>query len=179
MIKEKTFIGLFVRHEAELRGFAISLLPSVPDAQDVLQDACIAMWQKIDNLDNEEGFLPWAYTFVRLTALNRIRKMKRSKLVFSEALVELNAEEAGKESERARVEHESLRECMERLPAKQLAVVSRYYHSSKVRMEDLAKEMGRPVAGLYKLLERTRAVLRGCIDQRMVELGFESAIRKD
>lgn len=172
MIKEQAFIRLFVRHEAELRGFAISLIPSVEDAQDVLQDACIAMWKRIDRLDNEEGFIPWAYTFIRLTALNRIRKSRRSKLVFSEALVELNAEEAGRESERARAEHRALRECMEHLPPQHLELVRCYYAARKVRMQDLAREMSRPVAGLYKALERSRAALRGCVDQRMTDLGF-------
>ena len=172
MIREQTFIRLFVRHEAELRGFAISLIPSIEDAQDVLQDACIAMWQRIDALENEEGFVPWAYTFVRLTALNKIRKLRRSKLVFSEALVELNAEEAGQESARARAERQALRECMERLPPQQHALVRSYYTTTKVRMEDLARELSRPVAGLYKALERTRAALRDCIAQRLADQGF-------
>ena len=92
--------------------------------------------------------------------------------MFSEALVELNAEEAGQETEQARAEHQSLLECMESLPPHQLSLVRSYYASTKVRMEDLAREMSRPVAGLYKALERTRAALRGCIDQRMAELGF-------
>lgn len=172
MISEKTFIKLFVQHEAELRGFAISLVPSMADAQDVVQDACIAMWGRIGSLDNEDGFVPWAYTFVRLTALNRIRKLRRSKLVFSEALVELNAEEAGQETERVRAEHQALRQCMESLPPQHLALVRSYYRAGKVRMEDLAQEMERPVAGLYKALERARAALRECIDQRMSGLGF-------
>lgn len=172
MIREEAFIRLFVRHEGELRGFAISLIPSIEDAHDVLQEACIAMWRKIDTLDNEEGFVPWAYTFVRFTALNKIRKSRRSKLVFSEALVELNAEEACRESERARAERQALHQCMETLPPRQLALVRGYYTTTKVRMEDLAREMGRPVAGLYKALERARDALRQCIDRRMAELGF-------
>ncbi len=172
MLREQTFIRLFVRHEAELRGYAISLIPSIEEAQDVLQDACIAMWQKIGTLDNEEGFVPWAYTFVRFTALNRIRKLRRSRLVFSEALIELHAKEAEQESERARAERRALRECMEQLPPRQLALIRRYYAATKVRMEDLAREMDRPLAGLYKALERTRASLRDCIDQRMADLGF-------
>ena len=131
MIREQTFIRLFVRHEAELRGFAISLIPSIEDAQDVLQDACIAMWQRIDALENEEGFIPWAYTFVRLTALNKIRKLRRSKLVFSEALVELNAEEAGQESARARAERQALRECMEQPPAPAARIGPRLLHHNQ------------------------------------------------
>ena len=172
MIKEQTFIKLFVRHESELKGFAISLMPSVEDAQDVLQDACIEMWRRIDSLENSEGFVPWAYTFVRLTALNKIRKAQRSKLVFSEKLVEMMADEAGQESERARAEHQSLKKCMKGLAPQQLELVQKYYAATKVTMTDLSREMSRPIAGLYKALERTRSDLRGCIEQRMNELGF-------
>ena len=172
MVKEDAFIRLLVRHEAELRGFAVSLLPSVEDGLDVLQEACVAMWQRIDTLRDEAGFLPWANTFIRLTALNRIRKMQRSKLVFSNALVDLNAREAGGESERTRTEFLALQHCLEQLPVHQLALVRRYYATTKVNMQDLAKEMNRPVAGLYKMLERTRASLRDCIDRRMADHDF-------
>lgn len=172
MVKEDAFIRLFVRHEAELRAFAISLVPSVEDAKDVVQDACIAMWRRIDTLRDEDGFIPWSYTFVRLTALNRIRKLHCSKLVFSETLVELNAQEAAKESERARIEMESLQECMRRLPSAQLELIRRYYAKTGVHMQDLAREMERPVAGLYKTLERARAALRTCIDRQLTSFGF-------
>lgn len=172
MINESQFIRLFVEHEPSLKGFAISLMPCAVDAQDVLQDACVAMWQKIGTLRDEEGFVPWALTFVRLTALNHIRKKRRSKLVFSEELIELNSIEAEGEVDRAQAESRLLRECINHLPPKQQDLVRRYYASTKVRMQDVARQLERPVAGLYKALERTRAVLRDCIERRLEGEGY-------
>lgn len=82
MISEKQFVGLFLDHEAELRAFAMSLVPQRADAEDVLQEACVAMWKRIGDLKNEEAFRAWAYTFVRFTALNKIRRQQRRARVF-------------------------------------------------------------------------------------------------
>ena len=173
MIRESQFVRLFVRHEAELRAFAMTLLPHAADAEDVVQDACVAMWKRIDDLKDEGVFRSWAYTFVRFTALNKIRKQQRSPLVFSEKLVELLAEEGAAEAGRVRAEFDALAVCLEKLPAAQRDLVQRYYTSADVRMADVAAALQRNVAGLYKALERTRDALRSCIEQRLAEEAFE------
>lgn len=88
MIREEQFVRLFVSHEGELRAFALTLMPCPADAEDVMQEACVAMWQRIGDLEKKQSFRPWAYTFVRFTALNRIRKRNRSPLMFSGELME-------------------------------------------------------------------------------------------
>lgn len=173
MINEKQFVGLFLDHEAELRAFAMSLVPQRADAEDVLQEACVAMWKRIGDLKNEEAFRAWAYTFVRFTALNRIRRQQRRARVFSDKLTELMAEEGAFEAERARAELDALAHCVETLPPKQKDLVKHYYASSSVRMADIARKLQRNVAGLYKALERTRDALRICIQQRLKKDGFE------
>jgi len=173
MIKEEQFVRLFVRHEAELRGFAMTLMPHVPDAEDLVQEACVAMWKRIGDLQSEESFRSWAYTFVRFTALNKIRKQQRSILVFSESLVELLSDESEAEAGLAQAELQALAGCLKKLPATQLDLVIRYYTSSSTRMADIAEVLQRNVAGLYKTLERARDSLRICIGRSLEEVGFE------
>lgn len=175
MIPEEQFIRLFVRHEGELRAFASTLMPCPADAEDVVQDACVAMWQRIGDLENAQSFRAWAYTFVRFTALNKIRKQKRSPLLFSESLLETLAGEGEGESERARAEIKALTDCLDKLPPDQRELVSQYYHSAAIRMDDVARALQRNVAGLYKAMERTRHALRTCIEKRLVRDGFEVA----
>ncbi len=175
MILEQQFVRLFVRHEAELRAFALTLLPCPADAEDVIQDACVAMWQRIGELECEKAFRSWAYTFVRFTALNKIRKSQRSPLVYCEELAELLAIEGESEAERAHAEFRALVACVEALPDRQRDLICRYYESASVRMADVAKALRRNVAGLYKTLLRTRDALRHCIEQRMAEDGFDGS----
>lgn len=172
MIDEKQFIRFFVRYETELRGFAMTLMPCSADAEDVLQEACVAMWSRIKDLEDEDSFRPWAYTFVRFTALNRIRKRNRSPLFFSEETVELLAAEGAADAERADAELHALTQCLEKLPAAQMDLIRRYYASAKVCMADVAEVLHKNTAGLYKALERSRDALRVCIERRMTDEGY-------
>lgn len=174
MIREEQFVRLFVSHEGELRSFARTLMPCPIDAEDVVQDACVAMWQRIGDLKNEQSFRPWAYTFIRFTALNRIRKRNRSPLMFSGDLMEILAEEGSMDADRANAEIRALTNCLNKLPAPQRDLVRRYYTNASTRMTDVASALERSsVAGLYKALERTRDSLRACIEKTLVEEGFE------
>ena len=174
MIKEEQFVRLFVRHERELRGFAMTLFPSAADAEDVVQDACVAMWQKIGDLEGEEVFRAWAYSFVRFTALNKLRKQKRSPLVFSEELVEMLASESEAEGEKdmAQLEFKALVTCLEKLPASQRDIVQRYYMSANEGMAIIANKLHRNVEGLYKILQRARGALKICIERQFDQDGL-------
>ena len=45
------------------------------------------------------------------------------------------------------------------------------------RMADIARDLQKPVAGLYKSLERTRDALRSCIEQYLCQGGFDAGQR--
>ncbi|MDG0995022.1 MAG: sigma-70 family RNA polymerase sigma factor [Akkermansiaceae bacterium] len=172
MIKEEQFLRLFVRHERELRGFAMTLLPNVVDAEDVVQDACVAMWQKIGDLQDESVFRPWAYSFVRFTALNKARKRNRSPLVFSEVLVNTLASESESEADLAQAEFDALQTCLKKLPTHQRDVVLQYYHSASAGMAEIASSLQKNVEALYKILQRAREALRLCIERQLTREGF-------
>ncbi|MFK7909282.1 MAG: sigma-70 family RNA polymerase sigma factor [Akkermansiaceae bacterium] len=173
MIKEEQFVRLFIRHERELRGFAMTLLPNIADAEDVVQDACVAMWGKINDLEEEGAFRAWAYSFVRFTALNKARKRNRSPLIFSDELVDILAKESEAEADLANAEFKALAECLEKLPEQQRQLIRRYYSSGKIKMADIANTLQRNVEGLYKILQRARVALRTCIEHKLHEDGFD------
>ncbi|NNC87597.1 MAG: hypothetical protein HKN82_03950 [Akkermansiaceae bacterium] len=85
--KEAEFMRLFVAHEPELRAFLRTLLPTWEAVDDVLQEASVVMWKKLDQLEDEGGFLPWAKVIVRFKALQARRTVARDRLVLSEETV--------------------------------------------------------------------------------------------
>lgn len=167
MVTEEQFLRLFVKHESELRGFATSLLLSSAEAEDLVQEACISMWRKIDTLEHEKAYRSWAYSYVRLMALNRRRKQQRSPLVFSDELINCMADEAELETEEAAAEQEALKNCLAQLGGKQKDLIARYYATSKTTVAEVSEQLERPVAGVYKALDRTRKALRRCIEARL------------
>lgn len=158
------FLRLFVQHEQALRAYARVMVPTWDAVDEVLQEASVVMWRKLDLLDSPDNFLPWAKVIVRFEALRARRNFARDRLVFSEELLSMLADEAAETEEEVLArEKAALERCFKRLtPAHRELVLAPYAGCGRVK--ELAEQTGRSVNSLYKLLGRLRAKLQGCID---------------
>lgn len=161
------FIRLLLSHENALRAFARCLLPNWDAVDDILQDASVIMWQKLDGLENEAGFLPWGKVIVRFHCL-RYHEQKRAKgVVFSDQLIAMLADEAEQISQ---TEHEDRRRalevCVQKLskPERELVLAPYLEHG---RIKELAKLGGTTANALYKKIGRLRDRLRQCVMERL------------
>ena len=109
-LTEADFMRLLLQHENALRAFARSLLPDWDAVDDVLQDASVIMWQKLSQLEDEEGFLPWGKVIVRFHCYRYLEQKKRKGTVFSDELIAILADEAEVISE---AEHSKRRQALE------------------------------------------------------------------
>jgi RNA polymerase sigma-70 factor (ECF subfamily) len=161
---DSRFLRLFVQHEQALRAYARVMVPNWDAVDEVIQEASVVMWRKLDQLDSPDNFLPWAKVIVRFEALRARRNFARDRLVFSEELLSMLADEAAETEEEVLArEKAALEQCFKRLtPAHRELVLAPYAGSGRVK--ELAEQSGRSVNSLYKLLGRLRAKLQGCID---------------
>ena len=72
----KDFIRLFLEAEKDLLRYVMVLIPNVADARDVVQEAAVALWDKIDLYDPDKPFAPWACRF----ALNEAKTVSYTHL---------------------------------------------------------------------------------------------------
>ena len=47
----KEFIRLFLEAERKLLRYVMVLVPNITDARDIVQEAAVALWEKIDQYD--------------------------------------------------------------------------------------------------------------------------------
>lgn len=160
--KNERFLRLYVENEEALRGFVRSLVPTLEDAREVMQDVAAVLWRKFDNLDTPEDFRPWAFGVAKFEALSFRRDRARDRHVFSDDLIALLEEEAAAAGEQSRGEEQALEDCLAKLPEKQRTLVEAAY-ASGVRIDEMAKESGRTPMALYKSLQRIRMMLADCI----------------
>lgn len=155
-ITESDFLRLFVKHVAALQAFARVLLPTWDSVDEVLQQASVVMWKKLDQLDSEDGFLPWAKVIVRFEALRLKRDRARDRHVFSDEVLDLLANEATSVTEDLwELERQALRSCLGKLDRHHRELVLAPY-AGDGRVTRIAEETGRTVNSLYKLLGRLR-----------------------
>ena len=166
-VNEGNFMRLLMAHEPALRAYSRSMLPNWSLVDEVIQEASLTLWQKFDQLENEDGFLPWAKVVVRFKCLSAIGKLQRDRLVLSDKVLELLADEADSiEAEEQAANLRALRTCMTKFtqPHQEL-LLAPYTEGGQVKQ--LAEQSGRSANALYKLLGRLREKLSDCVHRNL------------
>ncbi len=159
---QQRFLSLFLRSEREVFRYVAALVPNVADAEDIVQQTALALWEKFDAYDPAQPFTPWACRFALNKARQWIDRRQRWKALLAKGL----AEELARRREELRPEMERrlahLERCVDKLPGEQRALVEGYYYR-RTAVETLAREAKRSVEATYKMLQRVRHALQRCV----------------
>lgn len=176
--KEKSFIKLIVTAEQRILGYLIALLPSVQDAEDLLQETSIVMWDKYDEfLATQDGepdigrFVAWGNKIAFYKVLNS-RRQKRWKLrLLSDEVIKLVSDEwiRQDEADELKGRHQALKQCIDKLPEGYRNLLREYYWS-RTSVGQIAEQSERTVGSVYKVLQRARKSLHKCIEKRLPHL---------
>ncbi|MEM1296066.1 MAG: sigma-70 family RNA polymerase sigma factor [Verrucomicrobiota bacterium] len=165
--REEQFLQIFLKNEDDLKGYARALLPTWEAVDDVMQEASLVMWRKMDQLRDPSEFLPWAKVIVRFESLKARRTAAQDRHYFSEAVFELLADEEEELSEeQLGKEREALERCLGKMDSAQRELVLLLYrgHGSVAK---LAGESGQSVNSLYKKIRRLREKLSQCVSEEL------------
>src|SRR6187399_3544511 len=118
---QQRFLSLFLRSEREIFRYVAVLVPNVADAEDIVQQTALALWEKFDAYDPNHPFTPWACRFALNKARQWIERRQRWQALLQGGL----AEELAQRREELRPELESrlkhLERCLGKLPVEQLS----------------------------------------------------------
>lgn len=160
---QQRFLSLFLRSEREIFRYVAALVPNVTDAEDLVQQTALSLWEKFDAYDPNQPFTPWACRFALNKTKQWIERRRRWQALLEAGLAEELArrrEELRPELER-RLKH--LEGCLSKLPEEHRFIVEGYYYR-RDGIEKLAEHSGRTVAATYKTLQRIREALQACIE---------------
>lgn len=161
---QQRFLSLFLRSEREIYRYVAALVPNVADAEDIVQQTALALWEKFEAYDPNQPFTPWACRFALNKARQWMERRQRWKLLLDGGL----AEELALRHEQLKPELEArlrrLEGCLGRLPEDQRSLVEGYYYR-RAEVGQLASESGRTIPATYKSLQRIRQSLQACIER--------------
>ena len=160
---QQRFLSLFLRSEREIFRYVAVLVPNVADAEDIVQQTAISLWEKFDAYDPNQPFTPWACRFALNKAKQWIERRQRWQALLEGGLAEELAQRREELRPELEVRLKHLEGCLNKLPEEQrLLVEGYYYHRDSI--EKLAETSSRTVAATYKTLQRVRQALQNCIE---------------
>jgi RNA polymerase sigma factor (sigma-70 family) len=99
---QQRFLSLFLRSERGIFRYVAALVPNLADADDIVQQTAVALWEKFDAYDPSQPFTPWACRF----ALNKVRQWMERRRRWQALLENGLAEELAQRREELRPELE-------------------------------------------------------------------------
>src|SRR5579883_822230 len=162
---QQRFLSLFLRSEREIFRYVAALVPNITDAEDIVQQTAVALWEKFDAYDPNQPFTPWACRFALNKARQWIERRQRWQALLEHGL----AEELAQRRQELQPEFEQrlkhLDGCIGKLPEGQRSLVEGYYYE-RASIETLARRSGRTEAATYKILQRIRHALQVCVERQ-------------
>jgi RNA polymerase sigma-70 factor (ECF subfamily) len=170
--RHQQFLRLFMASEPAVRAFVRSLVPTLADANDVMQEVAIVLWEKFTEYETSEDFRRWAFGVAKFKVLSWQRDRMRDRHVFGLEMTDLLASDAEHHSARLESQREALQNCLHKLSADQRTLIDSAY-APLVRIDELARKVGLTAMALYKKLHRIRILLVECT-QREIARGIET-----
>jgi RNA polymerase sigma-70 factor (ECF subfamily) len=156
---------LYRRTSAKLHGMCLRLLGSEAEAEDVLQDVYVTVWQKAARFDAAKASpITWLAVLARNKAIDRLRvrrvatgDLAEAQNVADDSPSAFDLVEAGEENQR-------LGHCLEELDEKQRAMIRAAFIEGATYPE-LAEREAVPLGTMKSWIRRGLMRLRGCLER--------------
>ncbi|MBI1373216.1 MAG: sigma-70 family RNA polymerase sigma factor [Phycisphaera sp.] len=160
------FIRLLAENERRIAGYLVTLVPDWNDAEDILQEAKVAMWREFNNFELGTNFGAWACRIVFYRVLAHRKRRQRDRLRFTDAFYEAVSGDAIDDAEHLEDRCDALSGCIGKLNAEHRAILRMRYFE-ELDVERIADRTGRTVGAIYRVLSRIRSTLHDCVTQTL------------
>jgi RNA polymerase sigma-70 factor (ECF subfamily) len=162
----REFMRLLSEHERRLTAYVHSLIPAWHDAEDVLQNTKIRLWEQFDSYRPDADFAAWALAIARYMVLAHRTLHQRNRVSFSDDLLERITQKATSYNDDERMP--ALADCVRSLSdaARRLLCLVCSEHR---RIKDIASELGQKPSTTRMTLLRIRRSLLECVRKRLAE----------
>jgi RNA polymerase sigma-70 factor, ECF subfamily len=171
------FVSLLTAAQRRVYAFICTLVFDRIDADEVLQETNLTLWQRRDRFEPGTDFVAWACRIAHFKVLKLRNSAKRHRVRLDDAVIELLATEAIEEqradrqlaTEQYERSRQALLACLAKLSERHRHTLLLHYQSGE-SLATIGASLGRTANAVAQLLHRIRATLRTCMQRRLAEL---------
>jgi RNA polymerase sigma-70 factor (ECF subfamily) len=169
--KGALFLRLFLQNERRLYAYILTLLPQRADADDLLQETSLVMWEKFDERQPPNDFAAWGCRIAYFKVLD-FYKRQRARVRLNQAMLERVAETAIEQVGALQLDErrEALAGCIEKLGSKDRDLLAARFAEGGTT-QSAAAQVRRSVDAVYKALAKIRQALFDCVSRALAREG--------
>jgi RNA polymerase sigma-70 factor, ECF subfamily len=164
------FLVLVTRAQRTLHAFILKLVPSLPDAEDILQQTNLVLWSKQTEFTPGTNFRAWAFRVARYQVMAHRKRQSLDRLVFREELIDRLACRAETRDDILDAKRDLLIDCFQKLSDLHRKVLDDRY-ADQLSGQEIADKIGSKVDSVFQTLHRARQTLLECIELGLRENG--------
>jgi RNA polymerase sigma-70 factor, ECF subfamily len=162
------FVELITQHQRMLFGYIYTLVKNSADADDLLQETNLVLWDKRFECDSINNFPAWACRIAFFTVKNFLKTKGRNRIFLNDDLLSMISEMQIERAELHTINSTLLVRCLERLSSSSQQLVKLCYTENR-SIKEIAKQLCRPVGSIYNSLRDIRCKLWKCIKYALKE----------
>lgn len=165
-LNDSQFVEVLTLSQPRLEAFALSLVRSRVDADDVLQSACVTLWEKRSEYDADRKFFSWACGVIMIQILKYREKKGRDKLMFDDSLINTLATEQVDHVDELDLRRKFLPFCINKLSDSDQRLMEDRY-GLDIKPKEISEHRNLPLQSVYSALMRIRVSLHRCIEANL------------
>ncbi len=159
---------LFARYQRRLYLYILSMVPNPTDAEEVLQETNIAVWQQFERYKPGTDFRAWVFQIAFYRVRKHYERRRRDGLSFSNELLDELSRMHEQRSDLLEERRAVLPSCIARLSHPDRQLLDMVYGQG-VPVPEIAQRTQRQTTSIYRSLRRIRQLLFSCIESRLGE----------
>ena len=164
------FSRLVERHQRRLYHGCLRILGDADEAEDVVQETFVKVYERLEEYDPEYRFYTWIYVMARNRCLNVLRKRKVWSMLSLQDPERAPAIETSESADRRVEDREiavALSECRDGLPDDQRECFD-LRHAEAFTYREIADTLNIPEGTVMSRLSRAREKMRACLESKGV-----------
>ena len=156
----KDFITLLSLNQIRIYSYIVGIVGRFNDADDIIQETTLTMWQKFSQFESGTDFLSWGISIAHYKIME-FRKKNQAPQISEELMQQLHNRAPHKLKD-ANIYIEKLEECLKKLTPNDHSLIKQRYMSGYTVVE-LSKRFNVTIQSIYLRLAKIQGVLTRCI----------------